>query len=164
MIPIILFLGLDPQGFVILQIVQTLLDYVFVFLLIYIVLKKLNPHAYDRKKTLITALGIEGIHVLSSFMWYFLVLYAIGGFIIELLFLFLVPFFVIYLLYTQNSDSMKIGSKENGAQSISSNPYLSTGKSWLLYACSVPPAFVLSCLLTSVILNLIGIQNTFIFS
>ena len=164
MIPIILFLGLDPQGFIIFQIVQTLIDYGFIFLLIYLVLKKLNPHAYDRKKLLITALGIEGIHVISSFMCYFLVLYAMGGFIIELLFLFLVPFFVIYLLYTQNSDSLGKGIEKNEVQSRNSSPYLSTGKCWLLYACSVPPALILSCLFTSVFLNLIGIQNTFIFS
>jgi len=164
MIPIIFFLGLDPQGYLIFQIVQTLLDFGFIFLLIYLVLKKLNPHAYDRKKILITALGIEGIHLISSFMWYFLSLYALGGFIIELLFLFLVPFFVIYLLYTQSSDSRESDSKKDKNPSINSSPYLSTGQSWLMYAFSVPPALILSCLLTSVFLNLVGIQNTFIFS
>ena len=164
MIPIIVFLGLDPQGFVIFQIVQTIINFMFVFLLISFVLMKLNPHASDWRKLLITALSIEGIYVISFFICYFLMLYAMGGFIIELLFLFLVPFFVIYLLYTQNSDSLGKGIEKNKVPSRNSSPYLSTGKCWLLYACSVPPALILSCLLTSVILNLFGIQNTFIFS
>lgn len=164
MIPIIVFLGLDPQGFVIFQIVQTIINFIFVFLLISFVLKKLTHAAYNWRKLLITALSIEGIYVISFFICYLLVLYAMAGFIIELLFLFLVPFFVIYLLYSQSSASLGKGIEKNEVQSSNSSPYLSTGKCWLLYACSIPPALILSCLLTSVILNLVGIHNTFIFS
>lgn len=143
---------------------QTCLDFVFVFILLSVLLNKINPQAYNRRKLLITALSIEGVHVISSFLWYFLVLYAIGGFIIELLFLFLIPFFVIYLFYTQNSESLNTSSTDTDDNSSTVNPYLSTGQSWLVYLLSVPPALIASCFLTSFVLNLLGVYNIFIFS
>ncbi len=164
MIPIILFLGLNAQEYLVFQIVQTILDYLFVFLILYAVLKKINPDAYTRRKALLTALGIEGVHVISSFTWYFLALYAMGGLLIELIFLFLVPFFVIYLLYTQNAENLNSDSMKTNNDPINQTPYLSTGKSWLLHALTVPPALLLSSFLTSIVFNLLGIQNHFIFS
>lgn len=164
MIPIILFLGLDLQGYLIFQIVQTILDYWFVFLILFLLLKKFTPHVYNRRKLIITCLGIEGVHVVSSFIWYFFVYYAIGGFIIELLFLFLVPYFIIYLLYTPHSETLENPPLEKNVEPMVRTHYLSTGRSWLFYACSIPPSLLLSSFLTSALLNLFGIYNVFIFS
>ena len=164
MIPIILFIGLSPQEFVYFQIVQTILDFLFVYLLIFFVLKRLNDHAYNRNKVLLTALGIEGIHAISAFMWYFFVFYAIGGFIIELLFLFIIPYLFIYLLYTPYSESPESESKKKTEQPNDQSSFLSTGRAFLLYLCSVLPAFFLSAFLTSTLFNLLGMHNYFIFS
>ncbi|MHA1265057.1 MAG: hypothetical protein ACTSRS_07445 [Candidatus Helarchaeota archaeon] len=164
MIPIILFLGFSPEIYVWFQIVQTGLDYLLVFSFLYTVLQKLNPSAYNRKKLLLTALGIEGVHVISFFMWFFLVYYAIGGFIIELIFLFIVPFFVIYLFYTPDTETLKQFDNEEAIPQSTSFPFLSTSKAWLLYICSVLPALLLSSLLSSILFNLFGFHNVFIFS
>lgn len=155
MIPIIFFLGMNSQEHIWFQVTQTILDYVFVFLLLHFGLKMISQRVHNRRKVLITGLSIEGVHVISFFMWYFFVLYALGGFIIEILFLFIVPYFIIYLLHTQHAG--------NEASPTDQKSYLSTRKAFLLYLISVPPALILSSLLTSVLFNLIGIQNFFIF-
>jgi hypothetical protein len=164
MIPIILFLGLNPPELVLFEIFQTIFDFVFIFLLLYIGMKQIRPEAYSHKKVLITCLGIEGVHMVSSFMWYFFVLYAIGGFIIELLFLFIVPYFVIYLFYTPHSNNLGSSIMKQREETTSSERFLSTGRALLLYVCSVPPALIISSVLTSTLFNLIGMHNTFIFS
>jgi len=164
MIPVILFLGMNPQELLLFQIVQTILDYGLVYLLLFVVLKKINPQSYKVSKLLITALCIEGVYVAASLLWYFFVHYGIGGFFIELIFLLLVPYLVIYLLYTPTSDVLKKASKGEGGRPLNQERYLSTGKSFLLYLLSVIPAFIISCTLTSVFFNLFGIYNVFILS
>jgi uncharacterized membrane protein YfcA len=164
MIPVILFLGMNPTELLFFQITQTLLDYVLVTCLIYVLLRKINPRAYKRRKLLITALGVEGVHIGSSFLWYFFVLYAIGGFIIELIFLIFVPYLVIYLLYTPYSSNSGRNSEKQNITTENQQRTLSTGKSFLVYLLGVVPALILSCTLTSVFFNLAGIENTFIFA
>lgn len=164
MIPIILFLGMSSSELLLFEIVQTLLDYLFISLIAFAFLKKLFPEIYNLKKILLTALCIEGVYFGTFCIWYFFVHYGIGGFIIELLFLFIVPYIVIYLFYTPYATHKEEAHLDKNKSQITSSSSLSTGKSAILYLVSIPPALFLSCLLTSVIFNLIGIHNIFIFS
>ncbi|MBD3228910.1 MAG: hypothetical protein GF329_12045 [Candidatus Lokiarchaeota archaeon] len=161
MIPPIFFLGLNNQELIIFEIVQTILDLGLNFLLIYFGLRKLGQRKYNFKEILISIILIEAVHVISFFMWWFFVLYAIAGFFLLFIFYFSAPYFVIYIQYTPNYEPTDTELQNEDSKKKTS---LSIKKAISLYVISVPPSLILSSILTSLLFNLFGFYNFFAFS
>ena len=155
MIPIVFFLGLNLYEMLLFQTLQTILDFGLIILFLYLILKKIDQNNYSIKKILFIGLTIEGMHVVSFFMWYVFVLYAAGGIVMIIVFLFFAPYIAIYLIFSYNSNE-KSGNVEDSQMPL---------KNIIInYFVSVPPALILSCIIVSVFFNLFGITNVFIFS
>ncbi|TFF94154.1 MAG: hypothetical protein EU544_04860 [Promethearchaeota archaeon] len=131
------------------QIVQTVFDYAFNVLLLALIFKYVLKKECAIRKILIVGAFIEVFHIISSFMWYFFVLYAIAGFILTILFYFVFPYFAVHLGFVKREN------REEGLTSV---------ESLKLYVLSVPFSVIASVLLASLIFNLIGIHNFFALS
>lgn len=174
MISTIFFLGLNAQEQILFQVIQTILDYSFNVLLIYLIFSKIAQKKYSLRTVLFTGLIVEAVHVASFLSWYFLVLYAMGGFIIIIIFSFLAPYFVFYVQFSsnsnpddeseENSETEESKFKKKGKKQNNQEIGLSIKKTILSYISTVPPALVVSSLLTCGLLNLLGIQNFFILT
>jgi len=144
MIPIVFFLGMNLNELFLFQLLQTLLDYGLNVLFLYLVINKVLKKEYDWKKILLTGVGIELVHVISFFMWYMFVLYAAGGIVLMILFVFFAPYFVIYVQYTHDSE-------------------FSLKEVLVLYFASVPSALILGLTIISLSFIVAGIPVTFVF-
>jgi len=144
MFPIVFFLGMSFNEMLLFQVLQTLVDYGLNVLFLYLVIKKVLKKEYSLKKILLTGMGIELIHTLSFFMWYMFVLYAAGGIVLMIFFMFFAPYFVIYVQYTHDSE-------------------FSLKEVLVLYFASVPSALILGLTILSLSFILAGIPVTFVF-
>lgn len=99
----------------------------------------------DKKNILLTSGIIELCNFINSFVVYLYIYLALYGVLVFLLIFFMFPFIILYLRYYE---------KDN----------ISEFKIFLLYFISIPASFFISILCASVILNLLGFQNTFLFS
>ena len=148
MIPIAFFLGMNYHELLLFQVLHSILDFGLNVLFLYLVINKVLKKEYSFKKILLTGVGIELIHILSFFMWYMFVLYAAGGIVLMILFVFFAPYFVIYVQYTYS---------RNGESEFSLKEVL------VLYFASVPSALVLGLTIISLSFILAGIPVTFMF-
>ena len=119
MIPAPFFLGFNTFELVLFELAQTAINYILVISLLRLVLRR-----------------------------YYLVLYAIAGFPLLIIFGLTLAFFAIYFSYVRNE-------KRNA---------LSMKNTLVVHLTSIIPAVILSSILSSLLFNLMGIQNFFIFS
>jgi hypothetical protein len=146
LIPSYFFLGLDFVGFIIFSIIQTLLNQILLNLLLYLgfwLFIKDNTKI-DRKDILLTSLIIELCNFINSFVMYLFIYTGLFGILLFLLIFFMFPFIILYLRYYEKDK-------------------ISERKIFLLYFVSIPASFIISIVCTSIILNLLGFQNRFLF-
>ncbi len=148
MIPSIFFLGFNLMEACWFQIVQTGLDIAFTVVLLGLTHERIAREKSSWKKPLITGLMVQGVHAVTFFLWSFFVLYAVAGFVILIVFYFFAPYFIVHLMYV----------KRTGREGLLTNQTIK------FYVASVPPSILLSALLSSVLFNLMGIENFFIVS
>ena len=99
----------------------------------------------DLKKLLITAIIMEIGNLITSLMWIWFILFILAGFLLLIIFYFMVPLSIMYLRYYKKSEFSEL-------------------KVMILFATTFMPATFISMFLTSVLLNMIGIQNYFAFT
>lgn len=148
MIPAPFFLGFNTFELVLFELAQTAINYILVIFLLRLVLRRYLANEPDVKKILFTGIYVEVCNTISTFFWYYLVLYAIAGFPLLIIFGLTLPFFAIYFSYVRNE-------KRNA---------LSMKNTLVVHLTSIIPAVILSSILSSLLFNLMGIQNFFIFS
>ena len=147
MIPAYFFLGLPLIGYFIFSIIQTIIYLILLILLLYlgfwILIKDISK--IDKKDILLTSVIIELCNFINSFVVYLYVYLALYGVLIFLLIFFMFPFIILYLRYYEKDKISEV-------------------KIFLLYFISIPASFFISIICASVILNLLGFQNIFLFS
>lgn len=148
MIPAPFFLGFNTFELLIFEVIQTLINFVLVLILLKVVFIKLLTQEIGNKKLITTAIYVEICNIISSFLWYYLVLYAIAGFPLLIIVFLCLPYFAIYFNFVNDQEVGPLSPKD-------------TLKVHLLVSV---PAVIISSILSSIILNLIGISNFFFFS
>jgi len=146
LIPSYFFLGLNLVGYIIFSVIQTTFHQILLNLLLYLgfwlILK--DNSKIDRKDILITSLIIELCNSINSFVMYLFMYTGLFGILLFLLIFFMLPFIILYLRYYEKDK-------------------ISERKIFLLYFVSIPASFIISIVSTSIILNLLGFQNRFLF-
>ena len=146
MIPSYFFLGLNLVGYIIFSVIQTIFHQILLNLLLnlgsWILMK--DDSKIDRKDIILTSLIIELGNFINSFVIYLFIYTGLFGILLFLLIYFMFPFIILYLRYYEKD---RIPER----------------KIFLLYFVSVPASFIISIVCTSIILNLLGFQNRFLF-
>ncbi|MGV9173035.1 MAG: hypothetical protein ACOC44_16665 [Promethearchaeia archaeon] len=148
MIPTPFFLGFNTIELVFFELTQTALNLVLGVILLQAILQRYDSRRLSKKRILLTAVSVELCNIFSSFFWYYLVLYAIAGFPLLVILMLTLPFFAIYFNYVNNQEGVVLSMKNT----------------LIVHLVSVIPAIILSSILSSLLFNLIGIRNFFIFS
>ena len=145
-LPLEFFPGLSTLELMLFNVIQSLFSYFFFVFLMYLAfwLMKKSRTEIDLKKILSIGLIIEIFNIITSLLWILFILFVLVGVVVQFLFYFMVPATIVYLAYY-------------------SKPEFKESKVLFLYIVAFLPSLILSTLLTSVFLNLVGIHNYFVF-
>ena len=148
-VPIIFFPGLSLEEYAWFTIIQSALSLLLMVGFSWVVSRsfKEDKNALNLRTITITALLIEGGNILTSISWVILVLFVLAGFLFLAFLYALVPYFIIHLTLHEQED-IKV----------------KTRNVLFLYLFCFIPSFLVSMSLTSVIFNLFGVKNHFLFT
>lgn len=143
MLPFFLLQKLDMTGFILYQIIQTLLNYLLfqgmAFLSRNLIFKE-NLEELNRTKLLLTGLINEFLYLLSSFVSVLAVFLGATALALELVIMIMIVGVVFYLRFYQKE-------------------IFNEKKTLVLFLISVIPAFIISIIITNSIFILSGIPN-----